>query len=121
MKTIDNIVYADNGKVLRHFDKLSSQFQLGENKSLVKGEIITTLIDIKDIEELVPFDLEGKKYYIKEGSKDQMITALIRERYSLDNELALTANSRLGKTDGEEAFQSWRSVCKEAIKQYLNE
>lgn len=122
MKKNNNVVYADNGKILKYKDTLSDSFELGKTSSLKRGKIITQNIQEKDIEEFVLFNIMNKNYLIKEGTKGQMVTDLIRQKYSLDEELALIANSRVNKDKEEELeFQQWRSLCKDAVKKYLDE
>ena len=59
---------------------------------------------------------------VNEMSYDELTTALIRMRYTLDEELALMANLREdadGHKEEEAAFQSWRMKCKKAAKKTL--
>ena len=122
MKKDKNIVYADPGKILKYKDILSESFKLGQTKNLVKGKIITQNIEAKNIEEFVVFHIMNQTYLIKEGSMGEMISALIRQKYSLDDELALIANARIDENKEDEIlFQQWRSQCKEAVKKYLDE
>lgn len=55
---------------------------------------------------------------------DELVTALIRMRYSLDAELALQANLRYDPQSHEveeKEFQDWRAKCKNAAKNFLND
>lgn len=51
-----------------------------------------------------------------------LVTMLIRCKYTLDEELALAANMRtspVAHADEDAEFQQWREYCKEVAKQYF--
>ena len=53
-----------------------------------------------------------------------LVTILIRCKYSLDEELALSANMRTSpETHAEEdaQFQQWREYCKDVAREYFNQ
>ena len=116
MKVQGNKIQAEEGYVL--FRRMT-----GENM----GEMV--YMGAKD----VPLDfgeakvvtVDGLSYMMTKDSMtyDELTTALIRLRYTLDEELALMANLR-EDTDGhraeEIAFQEWRTKCKEAAREALD-
>lgn len=115
MKVQGNIIQAEDGYVL--FRRTT-----GENMGK------TVYMGTKD----VPLDFaEGKvvdvgdlSYMMTNESMtyDELATALIRMKYTLDEELALSANFRNDpeKYKSEDvAFQSWRLLCKEAARKTL--
>lgn len=61
----------------------------------------------------------------KHMSYEQIVAKLIRVRYTSDEEMALINNalldlSNIANNDEYNEYQSWRTKCKEAAKQYLN-
>lgn len=114
MRVQGNELHASEGYVL--FRRMT-----GENM----GEMV--YMGAKD----VPLDfgeakvvgVDGLSYMITEDmSYDALVTALIRLKYSLDEELALMANLREdadGHRTEEIAFQEWRTKCKEAAREAL--
>ena len=76
-----------------------------------------------DFGEAKVVDVDGLSYMITgDMSYDALTTALIRLKYSLDEELALMANLREdaeGHKEEEAAFQEWRAKCKEAAREAL--
>ena len=118
MKKKENILFADSGKSLKtpygYFDVVT----LGEKTVIKDGEMTTEYYDKKNIKEVTKIQVGDTFYYIEDVTDyGTLVTELIRQKYSLDDELALMANSRLGiNKDQEEEFQAWRVKCKEAAK-----
>lgn len=115
MKVQGNELHASEGCVL--FRRMT-----GENF----GEMV--YMGAKD----VPLDfaegkavtVDGLSYLMTKDSMtyDELTTALIRLKYTLDEELALMANLREdaeGHKAEEAAFQEWRAKCKEAAREAL--
>ena len=70
--------------------------------------------------------VDGLSYLMTKDSMtyDELTTALIRLRYTLDEELARMANLREdaeGHKAEEAAFQEWRAKCKTAAREALGE
>lgn len=118
MKKKENILFADNGKSLKtpygYFDVVT----LGEKTVIKDGKMTTEYYDKKNIKEVTKIQVGDTFYYIEDViDYGTLVTELIRQKYSLDDELALMANARLGiNKDQEEEFQAWRVKCKEAAK-----
>ena len=114
MRVQGNELHASEGYVL--FRRMT-----GENM----GEMV--YMGAKDVPldfgEAKVVDVDGLSYMITgDMSYDALTTALIRLKYSLDEELALMANLREdaeGHKEEEAAFQEWRAKCKEAAREAL--
>lgn len=120
MLIINNTVKAENGKILKTSSGYLSELVLGEQISVINGEILSYNLGLDDIKEVNSIQIDDKVYYIESTTYPEMVTELIRQKYTLDAELALYANSRLNpesKAEGE--FQLWRKKCKEAAKQWI--
>lgn len=119
MKQENNILIADEGKYLKlkYNNFLNKNIELG-NVFVFDGEkTILKNIDITDVLEVYPVFIDNNCYYISAKDYSNAVSELIRQKYSLDDELALIANSRLNiNKDKEEEFQAWRVKCKEAAK-----
>lgn len=108
MKIIDKVVIADIGKTLRVFDNDYESYVIGDNGA--------TLNDIKE-GKYIP--VESEVMFIPYNSYGELVTNLIRTKYSLDQELAINANSRIDPNSKEEKdFQIWRRYCKKLAKKY---
>ena len=115
MRVQGNKIQAEEGYVL--FRRMT-----GENM----GEIV--YMGAKDVPldfaEAKAVTVDGLSYMMTKDSMtyDELTTALIRLRYTLDEELALTANLREdaeGHRTEEAVFQEWRAKCKEAAREAL--
>lgn len=114
MRVQGNELHASEGYVL--FRRMT-----GENM----GEMV--YMGAKDVPldfgEAKVVDVDSLSYMITgDMSYDALTTALIRLKYSLDEELALMANLREdaeGHKEEEAAFQEWRAKCKEAARESL--
>ncbi len=118
---IDNkIVKAESGKCLRlsFNNKLYDQLDLGNNTILVNGSFVDVNITLDNIEEVYPVKLENTTYYSSAVDYDHLVAELVRSKYSIDEELAIQANARIGhEPEKEEQFQAWRAKCKQVAKQ----
>lgn len=106
-------IKADSGKLLKltRADIAKTSFDLGIN--YINGEQIN--ITSNDVIEVIPINILGKDYYITSDDYSNAVSELIRKKYSLDQELALFANSRINPNSQEEKdFQEWRMLCKKA-------
>ena len=108
-------MYASDGYVL--FRRMT-----GENM----GEMV--YMGAKDVPldfgEAKVVNVDGLSYMMTKDNMtyDELTTALIRLKYSLDEELALMANLREDVEEHREeevAFQEWRLKCKEAAREAL--
>lgn len=117
-----NLVIADKGKYLQTPYGILQEVELGEFPSIVNGKEIIKNYKLQDIYEVTPIRIQNNIYYVQDTSNySKLVSELIRIKYSLDDELALIANARLGNLEGEEDFQNWRTLCKTAAKSYMNE
>lgn len=118
----NNIVKADQGKYLKTKYDILQELTLGEYQTLINGEIITRENKLEDITEVIPVRINNEIYYVSDISNyNKLVTELIRLKYTLDEELAIAANARVGNNKDEEEFQNWRSICKSVAKNYVNE
>lgn len=99
-------IHAESGKKLKYNNNLYSYLPIDK---------------INEVQEVYPVLVYTDTYYISGTTYEDIVSELIRQKYSLDAELALIANSRIGKTSKEEEFQSWRKICKEVAKKLTNE
>ena len=67
-------------------------------------------------------NIDGKEYKVQGDNYGELVSSLIRIKYTLDQELALLANSRIKDvSEQENAFQEWRAECKRIAKKLLYE
>lgn len=117
MKQVNNLIYADSGKILKTPNGYTSIVNLGTNTIIKDGEIFTYTINLEDVEEYNIIQIENEPYYFKSNTYGEVVSELIRAKYSLDEELALYANSRINSNSSKEIeFQNWRQLCKQAAK-----
>lgn len=131
MKVINNIVKADSGKYLKYKSELASEFTLGKKFVCIDG--ITTLqtIKLEDIKEVQLVRIKDLDCYISANNYEQAVTELIRQKYTLDQELALHANlfkvvngfliPSNEKNKEFVEFENWRQICKQTAKKIFNE
>lgn len=119
----NNVVFAEGKKTLyiKSLDLYSDICSLGTRIGFVNDQKVVTEIKEEDIIEGYIITIDNIQYFVDANSYGNLITSLIRQKYSLDDELAIAANARIGKTSGEEEFQIWRQKCKEAAKQIYDE
>lgn len=114
MKVQDNKIQAEEGYVL--FRRMTGE-NMGEMVYMGAKDVPLDFGEAKVVE------VDDLSYMITEDmSYDALVTALIRLKYSLDEELALMANLREdaeGHKEEEAAFQEWREKCKEAAREAL--
>jgi len=123
MKQEGSTLFAEGGKKLyiEKLDLLTSQYTCGTVMLPIDGVLQTVTVEPADIVELYNVSIGNKTYKIKADSYGELVTGLIRIKYSLDDELALIANSRIKDVSEEDkAFQEWREECKRIAKQYID-
>lgn len=118
-----NKAVADEGKYLKLEDTLKKEIYLGNNYIKRNGEtIMFNVLSFNDIKEVYPVDINGVAYYISATSYGDIVSELIRCKYTLDQELAIHANYYLNKGKDEmNSFQEWRQICKDTAKRLINE
>ena len=117
MRQENNIVIADEGKVLKTPNGIFNEVPLGTFIGWKDGEKYTVTNILEDIIEVTPIRILDKVYYITSNSYGEIVTELIRQKYTLDQELALYANSYIKDNSKDmEDYQYWRELCKEAAK-----
>lgn len=117
----DNQVYSEKNSVLwiKPLNKATNFICLGFTSIIKDGEPKLVEVKLDDIEEGFLIPIENKQYFFKANSYGELVTALIRHRYSLDEELAIYANSLIGShQETLTQFQDWRKHCKEIAKKY---
>lgn len=120
MKQEGNFIYADEGKTLLTPMGYKSVIALGDHTKYSDGKATKYHVSIDNVFEVYPVNIGNEVFYLDDISDyGKVVTALIRKKYSLDDELAITANVRCGNNSQEEAFQSWRQSCKEAAKKLV--
>ena len=115
---------ADEGKTLEYKKNHYSSLFLGKQILYLNGEVVEADVKEEDVKEVYPVVIYTTNYYISATSYSDIVTELIRLKYSLDDELALLANLRVdpeGYADEDAQFQTWRQKCKEVAKQIVNE
>lgn len=115
MKIEGNKLTADTGYVLL---RKGCDFNYGDTIYMGTADKLSDFIEGKAV------TVDGLSYMMTKDSMtyDELTTALIRLRYTLDEELALMANLREdadGHKEEEAAFQEWRAKCKEAAREAL--
>lgn len=115
MRVQGNELYASDGYVL--FRRMTGE-NMGEMVYMGAKDVPLDFGEAKVVE------VDGLNYMITEDmTYDELTTALIRLKYTLDEELALMANLREdaeGHKDEEATFQEWRTKCKEAAREALD-
>lgn len=116
--------YIAEGKRVLYIPKLdltTTVYSCGSVLLPRNGELVKFTITPDDIQEVFQVELDGEHFRVKGDDYAELVTNLIRLRYTIDDELALAANIRAGKDveQKEEEFQTWRAFCKEMAKQLL--
>lgn len=117
MKIDGNLVIADQGKALKTPNGIFEQVTLGVFEGFENGKQYIIENKLEDITEVSSVRILDDIYYVESKEYGDIVSELIRKKYSLDQELALYANSYI--TDNSEAmnkYQDWRVLCKEAAK-----
>lgn len=111
------IIKASEGFVLQTKYGIFNDVILGTSEAIIDGKIVQINFKEDEIKEVRPVFINDTVYYISSTNYADAVSELIRQKYSLDNELALIANARLNiNQDKEEQFQNWRAQCKAAAK-----
>lgn len=121
MIKINDIIKASEGKLLVSPIGISTEVTLGTTKLIENGKVVEINIEESSVKEVTPVRIGEDIIYLESTDYSNAVSELIRFKYSLDAELALVANSRLGNYSGEEEFQNWRRLCKETAKKLFNE
>ena len=117
----NDVIRASEGKVLRTPLGIVDEVTLGTTQLIINGNIVEVTVNLDSIKEVTPVRIGDDIAYIEAITYANAVSELIRLKYSLDDELALIANSRLGDNSKEEEFQNWRRLCKETAKKVFNE
>ena len=122
MRVENNIVIADEGKLLKYRFGFCEQLSLDTRTTVENGQIVLYTPKVDDIKEVIPYRMDENIYYLESTNYPNLVSELIRIKYSVDDELALEANYRInGDSKEEQEFQNWRKECKKIAKQILNE
>jgi hypothetical protein len=117
-----DLIMASDGKALKTPNGISTVVSLGTFRGYKDGKPYEITINLEDIVEVTPVRILNEVFYIEANDYSKAVTELIRQKYSLDAELALHANAITeGITPKMEAFLAWRIRCKEAAKKIWNE
>ena len=124
MKTENNTLIAEGSKVLfiKKLNVIVKQYTCGEVMLPIQGVLQTINITPNDVIECYIVNIDGKEYKVQGDNYGELVSSLIRIKYTLDQELALLANSRIKDvSEQENAFQEWRAECKRIAKKLLYE
>ena len=124
MKTENNTLIAEGSKVLfiKKLNLIVKQYTCGEVMLPIQGVLQTINITPDDVIECYIVNIDGKEYKVQGDNYGELVSSLIRIKYTLDQELALLANSRIKDvSEQENAFQEWRAECKRIAKKLLYE
>lgn len=124
MKTKNNTLIAEGSKVLfiKKLNVIVKQYTCGEVMLPIQGVLQTINITPDDVIECYIVNIDGKEYKVQGDNYGELVSSLIRIKYTLDQELALLANSRIKDvSEQENAFQEWRAECKRIAKKLLYE
>ena len=124
MKTENNTLIAEGSKVLfiKKLNVIVKQYTCGEVMLPIQGVLQTINITPDDVIECYIVNIDGKEYKVQGDNYGELVSSLIRIKYTLDQELALLANSRIKDVSKQEnAFQEWRAECKRIAKKLLYE
>ena len=124
MKTENNTLIAEGSKVLfiKKLNVIVKQYTCGEVMLPIQGVLQTINITPDDVIECYIVNIDGKEYKVQGDNYGELVSSLIRIKYTLDQELALLANSRIKDvSEQENTFQEWRAECKRIAKKLLYE
>ena len=124
MKTKNNTLIAEGSKVLfiKKLNLIVKQYTCGEVMLPIQGVLQTINVTPDDVIECYIVNIDGKEYKVQGDNYGELVSSLIRIKYTLDQELALLANSRIKDvSEQENAFQEWRAECKRIAKKLLYE
>lgn len=124
MKTENNTLIAEGSKVLfiKKLNLIVKQYTCGKVMLPIQGVLQTINITPDDVIECYIVNIDGKEYKVQGDNYGELVSSLIRIKYTLDQELALFANSRIEDvSEQENAFQEWRAECKRIAKKLLYE
>ena len=109
---------SSKGHILKTKYGLFQEVTLGTSTMVLDGKVTSIKFNDDEIEEVLPVFIDGDIYYISSTNYENAVSELIRQKNSIDDELALLANARLGNHEDEERqYQAWRARCKEVAKQ----
>lgn len=95
---------------------------LGNRLEYKDGQRLEYTLTEQNVHEGYMTNIDGEQKFVKASSYSELVSGLIRLKYSIDDELALMANSRVKSVSSEERqFQSWRKKCKEIARQLIND
>ena len=119
-----NEVKAENGRIL--FIEPTGVYTdyaiLGNRLEYKNGQRLEYTLTEQNVHEGYMTNIDGEQKFVKASSYSELVSGLIRLKYSIDDELALMANSRVKSVSSEERqFQSWRKKCKEIARQLIND
>lgn len=119
-----NEVKAENGRIL--FIEPTGVYTdyaiLGNRLEYKDGQRLEYTLTEQNVHEGYMTNIDGEQKFVKASSYSELVSGLIRLKYSIDDELALMANSRVKSVSSEERqFQSWRKKCKEIARQLIND
>ena len=124
MKQDGRTLYAEGKKVLyiEKLNKYTRQYTCGTVMLPIEGVLQEVTVTPEDVEEVYKVEIDGNTYRVKGDNYEELVTNLIRLKYSLDWELSLIANSRIRDiSKDDEAFQNWRVESKKIAKNLINE
>ena len=122
MKIDGNLVIADAGKALKTPNGIFEQVSLGVFEGFKDGKAYIIENKLEDITEVSSVRILNDIYYVESKEYGNIVTELIRKKYSIDQELALYANSYIkDNSEDMEKYQTWRVLCKQAAKKICNE
>ena len=124
MKIENNTLIAEGSKVLfiKKLNIIVKQYTCGEVMLPIQGVLQTINITPDDVIECYIVNIDGKEYKVQGDNYGELVSSLIRIKYTLDQELALLANSRIKDvSEQENVFQEWRAECKRIAKKLLYE
>lgn len=122
MRKVNNIIYPEQHNLLKTPYGYMSQVVLGESKAYVNDKLTTIVFNESDVIEVKPVRIDDNIYYIESKSYSAILSELVHIKYTIDDEMALSANYRINpNSQKEQEYQEWRSRCKKIAKQLVNE
>ena len=124
MKQDGRTLYAEGKKVLyiEKLNKITTQYTCGTVMLPIEGVLQPVTVTPDDVIEGYKVTIDNDDYILEGETYGDLVSEIIRIKYSLDDELALIANSRIRDISKEdEAFQEWRKQSKKIAKSLLDE